>query len=169
MTAVDFLPQLDLRGHQVVVAVAPLVIAAHTLRAAQFGVEVPRRASDGEFCVEVVSQHHPFPEFDIGIDLHVDFAECFARVAEKAGEDAGLDLGEKPFGGGREHVARIVLREDADVGVEGVFPLARPLDVVGERGRQVGIEITRSEGVVQLPVVPGKFPVMFAHCLQLAA
>ena len=43
VAAVDFLPQFDLCLHQLFVAVAAFVVAAHALHAAHLGVHVPRQ------------------------------------------------------------------------------------------------------------------------------
>ena len=133
MAAVDFLPQFDLRFHQFFVAVASLVVTAHAFHAAHFGVHVPRGGSGRGVGVEVAGQHGPFPEFLVEVEGQREASERAARVSQPFGIPFGLGLDEDALRGVERHVARVVLGEKPDIGVEGVGLVARRGDVIRER------------------------------------
>ena len=132
VTAVDFLPQFDLRLDEPFVAVTPLVIAAHAFHAAQLGVHVPRRGARRAVGIEIVGEDGAFPEFLIEVERQCETPEVTARIAQPLGIPFGFGLDEDAFRGVEGHVARVVLRENAEVGVEGVRFVARGGDEVRE-------------------------------------
>ena len=133
VAAVDFLAQLDLRLDKSFVAVAPFVVAAHAFHAAHFGVHVPRGGSGRGVGVEVAGQHGPFPEFLVEVEGQREASERAARVSQPFGVPLGFGLDEDALRGVERHVARVVLGEKPDIGVEGVGLVARRGDVIRER------------------------------------
>ena len=132
VAAVDFLAQLDLRLDKSFVAVAPFVVAAHAFHAAHLGVHVPRRGAGREVGVEVVGEDGAFPEFLVEVEGQGEASEAAARIAQPFGIPLGFGLDEDALRGVERHVARVVLGEEAEAGVEGVGGVARFGNVVRE-------------------------------------
>ena len=86
VATVNPLAQFDLRHHAVPVAVAPFVITAHALHAAQRRIHVPGRHSHRKIPVKVVSQHAPFPRFLIPVEGNLYLPERMQRIAEPSRE-----------------------------------------------------------------------------------